>query len=1024
MDIPHLAQETAKILAPFLPYLIAGTKAAAEEAGKQFGKAAWDKAAELWGKLKPKVEANPDAKSAVEKAAGKPEDKRLLGNLEYEFEQIFEQDIEFAQTIKAGNYSVVIGRDMKNSVALNNSNGNQVANNITGPVTQTTNVYNNAPQSSSEDLKIAEARIKYLRSLRKSCYSLPLTALGDDKNLADLVTLENVYVNLDTLSFEPGKEMPDEDPAPLERAGKKKEKPISCMEAASREKRLVLLGNAGSGKSSFVKYLIAKQATVLLNEIPALEGFAANLLPVYIELRKLSPLLRAANIESPGRLDKLKTLAAVVFDYLNKELADRNAVDFLPSLKDAFEGGNILLVLDGLDEVPQKLRELVRLTVEALIQLHSVEKIVITSRLNAYSAEENKFKNFADHKIAPLDDEKINKFSEEWYQAQSLAAGGNLTPEEAKEKSRDLAGRAARTVPREMSGNPMMLTCIAIIHKSGKRFPEHRAVLYNQLVETLSSKWQEEKGGNADEELDAILRNKNKLRDVLARLAYEMHLLNSESGAGKENADITEEQAFGVLKRQPPFDTNRELAGKFLDYIYDRSGLFYSDGGEVTTYRFPHREIQEYLAGYHLIKQENANTLYWKYAEQKDYWSKPALLGAEEIIHNQNMGLRTLWLVMNDLCLKDPPKTEQAERALLWSGQIAVECGIENIPQISSQGEGYLKTLRDNTTYLLEESKFLTPIERAEAGNTLSRLGDPRRGVTGDFVFCEIPAGKFMLGEKGSDKSKYLEYTIPHNYFMSRYPVTNAQFHLFVKSDGYKKEEYWREAKEAGWWSRDGFKGKYDNETRTAPLNIGGAYALDNHPVVGVSWYEAAAFCNWLTDRMRNAEAGIRIYDPKTNSIRIDDNLQSEIVNRKSVVRLPSEAEWERAARGGHEFRYPWGADEITPDHANYNETNLNTTSAVGAFPKGMNAYGLLDMSGNVWEWCATAWQENYDGYLEKEKDNNKPEGDVARVLRGGAYYSGGVDLRCAYRDRPNPLFRHYYLGFRCVVCASFPISP
>ncbi|MBK7449933.1 MAG: hypothetical protein IPJ47_11075, partial [Anaerolineales bacterium] len=337
------------------------------------------------------------------------------------------------------------------------------------------------------------------------------------------------------------------------------------------------------------------------------------------------------------------------------------------------------------------------------------------SRLNAYAVNENKFNNFTDHKIAPLDNDKIKIFSEEWYQAQTLEAGGKLTPEEAQEKASDLASRAMRTVPREMSGNPMMLTCIAIIHKSGKRFPEHRAVLYNQLVDTLSSKWQEEKGGSADEELDAILRNKNKLRDLLARLAYEMHHLNSESGAGKENADITEEQAFGVLKRMPPFDANRELAAaKFLDYIYDRSGLFYSDGGEVTTYRFPHREIQEYLAGYHLIKQENANLLYWQYAEQKDYWSKPALLGAEEIIHNQNMGLRTLWLVMNDLCQKDTPKTEQAERALLWSGQIAVECGIENIPQISSQGEAYLKLLKDNTEVLLEKSHFLTPIERAE----------------------------------------------------------------------------------------------------------------------------------------------------------------------------------------------------------------------------------------------------------------------------------------------------------------------
>ena len=105
---------------------------------------------------------------------------------------------------------------------------------------------------------------------------------------------------------------------------------------------------------------------------------------------------------------------------------------------------------------------------------------------------------------------------------------------------------------------------------------------------------------------------------------------------------------------------------------------------------------------------------------------------------------------------------------------------------------------------------------------------------------------------------------------------------------------------------------------------------------------------------------------------------------------MPSEAEWERAARGtltpnpspsgrGEQRVYPWG-DEITP---NYSDTNLNATSAVGAFPLGMNDYGLLDMSGNVYEWCATEWLDSYKDYLKKE--NNKPEGDSLRVLRGGS---------------------------------------
>lgn len=191
-------------------------------------------------------------------------------------------------------------------------------------------------------------------------------------------------------------------------------------------------------------------------------------------------------------------------------------------------------------------------------------------------------------------------------------------------------------------------------------------------------------------------------------------------------------------------------------------------------------------------------------------------------------------------------------------------------------------------------------------------------------------------------------------------------------------------------------------------------FDLPNHPVVYVRWYEAHAFTRWATKNVERLTFNVW----KNGKI---EPLHLE--NGKFEIRLPNEAEWEYAARAGAQTPYPWG-DNITPNHANYDETQIGATSAVGAFPAGMNPLGLLDMSGNAWEWCATQWQGDYKDYLKNEKKLNNPEGDVARVLRGGSYYNEGSYLRCAIRYDHYPDYRLDYLGFRVVVCASSPISP
>jgi formylglycine-generating enzyme required for sulfatase activity len=290
-----------------------------------------------------------------------------------------------------------------------------------------------------------------------------------------------------------------------------------------------------------------------------------------------------------------------------------------------------------------------------------------------------------------------------------------------------------------------------------------------------------------------------------------------------------------------------------------------------------------------------------------------------------------------------------------------------------------------------------SPIARAQAGDALARLGDPRPSigvdlVTGlpDILWCEVPAGPFLMGSKWDDEIAWSEERPQHRndritegFLISRYPVTNAQFAAFVGAGGYRERRYWTEA-----WREE--KEKYG---WTRPRDFGEPFNLPNHPVVGVSWYEAVAFCRWLTEQLR----------------------QSRKLGASEEITLPTESQWEKAARGTDGRIYPWG-NELDPKQANYRETGIRATSAVGCFPGGASPYWVEDLSGNMWEWCRTKWEWSYS--YENYRDDNDLRGDDFRVLRGGSWDSVPEDVRSASRRRYRPDDRYDNLGFRCCVAS------
>lgn len=215
-----------------------------------------------------------------------------------------------------------------------------------------------------------------------------------------------------------------------------------------------------------------------------------------------------------------------------------------------------------------------------------------------------------------------------------------------------------------------------------------------------------------------------------------------------------------------------------------------------------------------------------------------------------------------------------------------------------------------------------------------------------------IPAGTFIMGSNDYDNEKPPHQVSIAAFYMDKYEVTVAQYQKFLAA----------------------------NPSHDQPTKWNEQLQNANRPVVNVSWNDAVAYCEWLSRQ------------------------------RGKRVRLPTEAEWEYAARGGlNGKKYPWG-DDITTSNANfYSSDNTNALQDVGLYSP--NNYGLYDMAGNVWEWCSS---------LYKRYPNNRNDGrenlstDDARVLRGGSWVNGADYLRCADRGNDEPSHRSLNVGFRC----------
>jgi formylglycine-generating enzyme required for sulfatase activity len=786
------------------------------------------------------------------------------------------------------------------------------------------------------------------------------------------------------------------------------------------QKRLVILGSPGAGKSTLLDYMVLVFTGHLRH---TLRDRLGKPFPLFARLRELGT--EGADTV-PALLAKAVPLEKVPADFPERWL----------------RRGGCLVLLDGLDEVLDAERhDRAVEEIKRLVGEYPDNYYVVTCRIAGWH---NQLEGFRTYEVQPFTGDDVRQFISSWYRevlrTQKVnRLGAKPSPDQLKAAESEAYTEAAEQTEAlwqalcgradllRVAGTPLLLSLITLVHFHRQTdLPKGRAKLYEQCVEILLDLWDRQDKRLRLPEVPT-LKEKRMVLEAIAFHYLKEDLLEADMPALR-----------GIVEPLLPRIEAKVNAEGLVRQIWERSGILQEQ--RLGWFGFAHRALHDFLAAAYVVEHELDDLLLDKAGEER--WREVILIAAglapakraqrlikillarqsESAAELEVAGLTLAEDIQlgNDLRaevrrrLLDRLSLEEAagpfrrlagtlvaadlEAAQRWMGEELrgrdpqrLRRVLELLPGL---GEAHARPLTAVVLRLIEEDlgvrtralhalaglKVLLDAEVLRILKKVRQEREPALKNAAAWAWCElgrpedlglvkVPAGEFLMGSVEGDADERPQHTLHlPTFYIGKFPVIVDSFDAFLAESGSQLED----------------------ERRYRAFN-----RQPDHPVLTVSWHDALEYARW------------------------------------HGMGLPSEAEWEKAARGTDGRRYPWG-NEWREELANTAESRrtervrvfswlrrrpkYGTTTPVGAFsPRGDSPYGCADMAGNVWEWTRSINQPYPYDPSDGREDLQASLGAL-RVLRGGAFFDVTWFVRCAFRGWSAPGSRNWDVGFRLVL--------